>query len=444
MKKAPKVAISLLLASSVVLSFAAFSNATVLPNITSSKAKNVILLIGDGMGSGQMTAGRIVKGSSLAMDSITYNGTVSTYPNDPKEKWVTDSAAAGTAIATGTKTYNAAISVDPNKKPVETILELAQEKGKSTGLVSTTRITHATPAVFAAHNPNRDAETEIAADMLNHNVDVLLGGGLTQFLPTSQGGKRTDNKNLVDDAKKMGYTFVSNKDEMNNANGKKLLGLFNNSHDSYEIDRNPAKEPSLSEQTQKSIDILSKNNKGFFLMVEGGRIDHASHANDAATAAKDVIAFDNAVKVALDYAKKNRDTLVIVTADHETGGMTIGGYGQMNFNPDVLKNQTASFEDVISKQLKQDNVQEMFSKYLGVNDLTTEELNTITSSFAKNAGAITAADTFSKRALVGWTTTAHTGEDMPIMAYGPKADRFSKHLDNTDIFKLMKEAMYLY
>ena len=436
------ILLAVLLVVSVLVSSLGFSALAERP------VKNVILLIGDGMGFGQLTAARIVKGSKLYMDGFTYAGTASTYPNDPTEKWVTDSAAAGTALATGVKTYNAAISVDVNKQPVKTILEAAQEAGKATGLVSTTRITHATPAVFAAHNVDRDAENEIAADMLNHDVTVLLGGGKRYFLPSDKGGKRTDGRNLIEEAKSKGYTFVETKPDMNSVKGGKLLGLFTSSHMSYELDRYTMSEPSLAEMTGKALEILSQDPDGFFMMVEGGRIDHASHGHDAAATIYDTLAFDAAVGVALDFALRNPDTLVVVTADHETGGMSVGGYSEYNFKPEILKKAQGSFEEGIAPKLTLDNAAQIMSEYAGISDLTQDELNLLTDAInnkSKNpyAPANAGAAIVSKRALVGWTSGGHTGADVPVFAFGSRAQDFVGHLDNTEICLLMARALGL-
>lgn len=400
-------------------------------------AKNVILLIGDGMGFGQLTAARIVKGGSLYMDGFSYSGHASTYPNDPTGTWVTDSAAAGTALATGVKTYNGAISVDVDKQPLKTILEAAQEAGKSTGLVTTTRITHATPAVFAAHSLTRGAEADIAAEMLNHNVTVLLGGG-RKFFP----------ENLITDAKYDGYAYVETKEDMDAVEKGKLMGLFATSHMSYELDRSTTQEPSLAEMTQKAIEILNQNPDGFFMMVEGGRIDHASHGHDAAAAVYDTLAFDKAVGVALNFALQNRDTLIVVTADHETGGLSIGGYGQYNFKPEILEKARGSFEDGIAPKFTLDNIPEIMADYAGITDLTSDEVDAIVQAVKnkdknKYAPANAAAEIVSKRAYVGWTSGGHTGVDVPVFAYGPDAEDFAGYIDNTAINQFMVKALGL-
>lgn len=411
-------------------------------------AKNVILLIGDGMGYAQVSAARLAQGKKLHMDQIKTMGTMTTASAN---SMVTDSAAAGTAMATGLKTNNGMISVTPDGKRLKTILEAAREKGKATGLVSTTRITHATPAVFAAHVPDRDDEITIADQMINANVDVLLGGGKSYFVPASAGGKRTDNRDLTAEAKTMGYAVVGTKDELAAVKDGKVLGLFNKSHLNYEVDRDLTKEPSLAEMTAKAISLLDKNNnedkenkeskhKGFFLMVEGGRIDHAAHANDPSGVYGDTLAFDAAVKVALDYAEKNNDTLVIVTADHETGGLIIGAGGE-DAKADInVLNKVTKTAEYMGKQIKTDgsNIDAVFAQYANITDLTATERASMQTASNK---ALTVANVISARAGIKYTSGGHTGVTVPVMVTGEKEYEFAGLIDNTRIAKIIADAM---
>jgi len=289
-------------------------------------AKNVILLIGDGMGFPQLTLARIEKAgenlaeynsAKLSMDGMDQTGYVSTSSSN---SFVTDSAPAATAMATGHKTNNGVISQDATAiqgkrdgKNLTTILEMAQKAGLSTGVITTTRITHATPAAFYAHVDNRDNESEIADQLLMSNVNVILGGGLQYFIgkndsdPTGKAGKRSDERDLIVDFKSKDYTFVYNGSafrEVDANDTKKLLGLFESSHMQYELERQSTKEmdPSLAEMTKKAIEIVSANPKGFFLMVEGGRIDHAGHERNLSNTIEDTFGLYDAVKVALDFA----------------------------------------------------------------------------------------------------------------------------------------------
>lgn len=233
---------------------------------------------------------------------------------------ITDSAAAGTALATGHRTNGGVVSMSTEGETLYTILEASRDMGLSTGMVVTYPVTNATPATFASHVKSRSEETEIAAQYLKSGINVLLGGGKQFFLPQScEGSKRTDDRDLLAEAKKLGYTFVETKEELLNTETDYLLGLFELDRLSY----NP--EPSLAEMTAKTLALLSRNEKGFFLMVEGSMIDRACHANDMDKAILQTVLFDKAVKAGLDFAMSNRETLIIVTADHETGGMGITG-----------------------------------------------------------------------------------------------------------------------
>jgi len=277
----------------------------------SGTIRNVIFLIGDGMGVGQLSAAEYVNGQeSLSISSMPYKSLVTTYS---ESAFVTDSAASGTALATGYKTNNGRISLSTSGETLTTVVEVAEENGASTGIVSNTRVTHATPACFMAHVSSRGMESAIASQILDSGVDVVLGGGSTYFDSLDTSGA--------------GYTVVTTTDELHDFDSGKVLGLFAPGYMSYDDYRDPDVEPSLAEMTDKSIELLSHDPDGFFLMVEGGRIDHASHDNDFDATMSEVFAFDEAVLVALEYASSRNDTLVLVTADHETGGlMIVGGY----------------------------------------------------------------------------------------------------------------------
>ena len=286
--------------------------------LAATAPRNVILLIGDGMGIGPVTAARCAgpgRGGRLAMDTMPYTGFSITYAANAL---VTDSAAAGTALATGVKTNNGMISVDPSGKRVKTILELAREMGKATGIVSTKFITDATPAVFVAHADSRSKNEEIAAQMVHSGVDVVLGGGRQYFVPVSGGGARKDDRDLLDEAIKLHYSVVDSADAMSKSTSHRLIGLFAPS-----IMTSDRPEPTIAEMTAKAISTLSANAKGFFMMSEGGKIDSMGHANDATGNTKETLMFDEAVRTALNFAKKDGHTLVIVTADHDTGGLVV-------------------------------------------------------------------------------------------------------------------------
>ena len=277
----------------------------------SGTIRNVIFLIGDGMGVGQLSAAEYENGQeSLSISSMPYKALVTTYSEN---SFVTDSAASGTALATGYKTNNGRISLSASGEILTTVVEVAEDYGAATGIVSNTRVTHATPACFMAHVSSRGMESAIASQVLESGVDVILGGGSYYFEAL--------------DPIAAGYAVVTSTDELLDYDSGKVLGLFAPSYMSYDDYRDPEVEPSVAEMTSKSIELLSDDPEGFFLMVEGGRIDHASHDNNFDVTMREMFAFDEAVMVTLEYASTRNDTLVLVTADHETGGlMIVGGY----------------------------------------------------------------------------------------------------------------------
>lgn len=286
--------------------------------------RNVIFFIGDGMGIGQLTSARLAAGleTKFALDSMPVVGLVTT---QPLNMVVTDSAAAATALATGSKTENGRIAVLPDGTKLSTICELARDLGKSVGLVTTDTVTGATPAGFVAHVPSRKQEQDIATQMLAFKPDVILGGGRRQFLPTDAGGKRIDGRNLVIEAKEMGYEAVEDEAQLNAAKSPKLLGLFAN-----DIMSDPAAGPSLSQMTLKAISALKQNKRGYFLMSEQALTDKCSHANNSASVVDAVRKLDDALRAAVELAAKDKDTLILVTADHETGGLAMKDPAEAN------------------------------------------------------------------------------------------------------------------
>ena len=314
----------------------------VLEILSEGNVKNVILLIGDGMGPGQITAAELMNGEEpLTLMSLPYMSMVTTYSSS---NYVTDSAASATALATGSKTNNGMISMTPSGEILKTVIEIAEERSMATGIVTNTRVTHATPAAFMAHVNDRNSEAAIAQQVVESKVDVVLGGGSIYF------------KDL--DLTAAGYTVVDTTNGFLAINSIMVFGLFATDYMSYDSIRDPEIEPSLAEMTRKSIELLSIDPDGFFLMVEGGRIDHASHANDFENTLSEVYAFDSAVLEALVYASGRNDTLIIVTADHETGGLLLtGGYsgGQIQYSW-ISDDHTASMVPVLTYGPKSEEV----------------------------------------------------------------------------------------
>ena len=404
----------------------AFSTPVVEANQDSKngKVKNVIFMVPDGFSSSYATNYRLYKGEESLMDSMLV-GMHRTYSADTE---VTDSAAAGTAMATGVKTNNGMISTSPDGKELNTILESAEENGKASGLVATSTITHATPAVFASHVASRSDEAAIAPQLLENEVDVILGGGKKYF---------TDS--LLNQAKEDGYKVAENREELNvSQKTDKLIGLFAQDAMAPELDRDATNQPSLAEMTDTAIEVLKKDKDGFFLMVEGSQIDWAGHDHDAAWAMKDAEAFEKALAEVLEFAKQDKNTLVVVAGDHDTGGMSVGGYGQYDAKLEVLQNVTATGDFMASKlNLDRNNVKEVVKEYTSI-DLSDMEAEKI---IASKVPAITINEVISERALVGWTSSAHTGVDVPLYAYGPSSDLFAGLHENTDIPHLMAKAM---
>lgn len=283
--------------------------------ISNKRPKNVILLIGDGMGLTQITAGSIAKKTPLVLEKFRQIGLVKTYST----KLITDSAAGATAMATGSKTYNGAISMDIHQKKLKTIVEYAEEANWLTGIVTTATVTHATPACFYGHQPTRSrVNQKLAAEFMTKNIEVLMGGGWNYFKDG------LDGRDLIAEAQDKGYFVTDNIDQVGDYRPEKMICLIS------------AKlPPKIKERgnflplaAKKAIDILSHPKSNFFLMIEGAQIDWGGHQNESDYIVEEMLDFDRTIQEAFDFAEKDGNTLVLVTADHETGGYSINGGSQ--------------------------------------------------------------------------------------------------------------------
>lgn len=427
--------------------------------VKENKPKNVIFLIGDGMGIGQMEIARLFqygKTGRLFMESLPNVALVHTYSaNQP----VTDSAAAGTALATGYKTNNEMLGITPSKKEVDSILDKFKKDGKKVGVITTSSITDATPAAFTASIANRwTDQRKIAEEQLNNKVDVLLGGGANKF-------KRTKPSEIdyIQRFKQNGYTIATNRSELAQAKGDKLLGLFNPNHMNFKIDRDErnSQEPTLTEMTKKGLEFLNRDQAGFFVMIEGARIDHASHSADFTSIWKEVMEFDHAVKYAVNWAKKNGDTLVLVTADHETMGVSetepidINNLKRLEVSPTFIAEKLKNGREIKINDIKK--VKTIFKTYANIS-LSTEEVKDFMDRVNHPKGSVY------KDSRLAWeigsviadhyhagisrsenrslsSTGGHTGNPVPLFTYGEGSEQFKGVLDNVDIPKIIAKIM---
>ena len=361
------------------------------PTIAPPEQPRILLFIGDGMGSNHRLAGQyytVGERRQLSMDAMPVLGWLHTNSYGGQ---LTESAASATALATGRKTTNGMVAMDIHGNHLKTILEYAQELGMSTGLVTTKFITDATTAAFGAHVENNAMRSEIASQFLANRVEVMLGGGESDFLPKGvegchpEMGQRTDERNLIQEASEAGYTVICDKqtfDQLDPQIDSLLLGLF--------ADENMTRpySPSLAEMTQTAIEVLSLNPNGFFLMVEGATIDIASHFHQTRNVMDDVVGLDQAVQVAMQYALLDEDLLIIVTADHETGGLRI-------------------------------------------------DLNA--SGFGNQEGPYRMPD--GTEFYISWSTGDHTSVNVPVSAYGLGSEKLSGINENTVVFDVMLEYL---
>ena len=398
--------------------------------------KNVIYMIGDGMGPAFTTAYRYYKDDPTTKEIETtvfdtiLKGMAHTYPDD--HTYVTDSAAGATALSSGHKSYNGAIAVDTAKKPVKTMLEIAKEQGMTTALVATSQINHATPASFAAHNESRRNYDDIANDYIDNKiagklpVDLMLGGGTQYFI--------RDDRNLVDEFKQAGYQYGDDIQNLGQITQVPAIGLYAPKGLPFALDENPTR---LKQLTSKAFDLLDgQNDKGFFVMIEGSQIDWCGHANDIACAMAEMDDFAKSIETAKAYVDKNPDTILVITADHSTGGLTIGAHGQYKWETDVIKGVKATAGTLTKLLMESDNLKAVWQENTSI-EFTTE--NEIKLKQAKAMGEKTlnlaVKSIINDLSFTGWTTGGHTASDVQVFAYGKNSDDFVGSQNNTDIAK---------
>lgn len=396
--------------------------------------RNVIYMIGDGMGPAYTTAYRYFKDdpTTKSVEQTVFDtmltGMARTYPDD--HTVVTDSAASATALSSGHKSYNGAIAVDTDKKPLKTMLEIAKQRGMTTALLATSQINHATPASFAAHNESRNNYDEIANDYIDNKiagklpVDLMLGGGTKYFI--------RDDRNLVDEFKAAGYQYGDDIQNLDQITQLPAIGLYAAKGLPFALDENPTR---LTKLTSKALDLLDNQNKdGFFVMIEGSQIDWCGHANDIACAMAEMDDFASAIEKAKAYVDKNKDTLLVITADHSTGGLTLGAHGQYKWEADVVHGVKATAGTITQHLLESDDLKSVWNKYTSI-AFTPE--NKIKLEQAKSMGDkalnLAVKSIISDTSFTGWTTGGHTAVDVQVFAYGKGSEQFVGSQNNTDI-----------
>lgn len=434
--------------------------------------KNIIFMVSDGMSMGVLTLAeplsQIVRGRGTHWHALLQR-------RDAAHGWfdmaslnslVTDSAAASSSWGSGSRVFNAAINVLPDGTKLTPICTLARKAGRRTGLVTTATVTHATPAGFAASVPKRDDEDGIAVQYLDA-VDVILGGGSKFFMAD----KRPDKRDLFGDFKKAGYATLQTRDELlktDAAATARMIGLFSNSHIPYTVDRDNKPEtaaavPTLAEMAKAALDSLSTGDKGFLLQIEGARIDHAAHGNDAAGALFDQIAFDDAIGVALEFAAKHPDTLIVITSDHGNSNPGLNGMGdeytQSNKCFEKVAGIKASFAEIETRlraatkgtsPLDGPAAAAIIKEATGI-EVESAEAEAIAQAASGNAppvlnkqlGKLTGimGQVFANHIGIGWTGNTHTADYTTLTAVGPGQELFEGLHLNTDAFHAMCALM---
>ena len=453
MQKRFRAALSLVLMIVMVVStttgaYAINKEIAKLPN---AGIKNIIVMIPDGMSidglalarwykSYNPAAGTIDPAVSLHMDELASGLIRNWWKTGDKIGGIVDSAPAATAMASGIKTNDKFVGVTDQSVPVANIIEAANLIGKSTGIIGTSNIQHATLAAYSSHYNARSQYGIIGEQQAHNNMDVVLGGG-SQYLVYN-------NRNVIDDIKSMDYQYITTKQELASITSGKVWGMFAPDAMAYDFDRaeNAPAQPSLADMTKKAIELLNQNKNGFFLMVEGSKIDWTAHANDPIGLITDILAFDAAVKVALDFAKASQNTMLLIMSDHGTGGITIGNRDTQDSSAPLPYDSSGilSFIEPLSKAKltgegivakfdeERTNIKKVMADWYGISDLTHEEEEVIKATTDGNMNYAVGL-MISERAYLGWTSHGHTGQEVNLFTYLPGDGRVTGTLDNTDI-----------
>ncbi|TRW50297.1 alkaline phosphatase [Aliidiomarina halalkaliphila] len=431
--------------------------ATSSPVLAESKGEGVegpqriILVIADGMGFPYLTAYRHFKdGRNYTHDSDVertwfdrhFVGMASTYPAD--ETQVTDSAASATALATGYKTFNGAISVDAEHNPIRTVMQYAKDNDWRTGTVVTTRVTHATPAAFFAHVPSRRMEADIADQMSalrddgTANFDVVLGSGTRFFVRTEEDGTEVNHIRTLQDA---GVRFVESYEQLQAQQRLPLLGLFHDDAFPYVIDDKKR----LRMMSEEALRLLDNEDRPYIIMIEAAMIDWCGHANDIACAMHEMAELEELMEFLYDYASDRTDTAVILTADHSTGGLTLGADGDYKWMAAEVHKIGRGLRTMASDLVDMPAVDwdEYIEKYLPF-PLTMDQQSALRDHSSRSDRSRSAiqqvlVDIVRFHTGTGWTTGGHTGEDVPVITFGPWADYFRGFQDQTDIGRQLIE-----
>lgn len=402
--------------------------------------KNIIVMIGDGMGPAHIVGYRHMQNREGALEPTIFDqllvGWSSTHPDD--DTLVTDSAASATALATGRKTCNLAIAMDCEGRPLTTLLQAAKQQGKVTGIAVSSQVNHATPASFYAHSPTRHKLNAIADQLVDNRiderptVDLIMGGGVQYFV--------REDRNLVEELQAEGYQYADSWSALESLQQLPALALLADVALPSALD-NPVANP-LAKLTGHALQLLSEHEKGFVLMVEGSQIDWCSHTNDIACAMAEMHDFGQAVTVARDFVDQHPDTLLVITGDHETGGLSLGANNQYHWHPQVIRRIQLTASTLSERLRAAEQWREVWLEHTGIT-LEQDEYDRLHQ--ARKASADRLADAIKtiidQRSGTGWTTHGHTAVDVPILAHGAGQERFHGFVDNAEIGRRLLEAL---